>query len=61
MQGYQMLSRRLNIGVLDLLSGEATGGAAHPYSLFYRVMPQVVAAFSRPEFRGPLRSSIEGV
>jgi radical SAM superfamily enzyme YgiQ (UPF0313 family) len=47
-----MPSRRLNIGVLDLLSGEAKGGAAHPYALIYRrmfygVMPQVVAAWCR--------------
>ncbi len=47
-----MRSRRLNIGVLDLLSGEARGGAAHPYALIYRrmfygVMPQVVAAWCR--------------
>jgi radical SAM superfamily enzyme YgiQ (UPF0313 family) len=42
----------LNIGVLDLLSGEAKGGAAHPYAMIYRrmfygVMPQVVAAWCR--------------
>jgi radical SAM superfamily enzyme YgiQ (UPF0313 family) len=48
-----MRSRRLKIGVLDLLSGEWNGGAAaHPYGLIYRrmfygVMPQVVAAWCR--------------
>jgi hypothetical protein len=48
-----MRSRRLKIGVLDLLSGETNGGvAARPYGLIYRrmfygVMPQVVAAWCR--------------
>lgn len=47
-----MRPHRLKIGILDLLSGEAKRGPAHPYGLIYRrmfygVMPQVVAAWCR--------------